>query len=139
MAPPGNSGALIAAASRLAMPSNIAFTGARTACSSGVAACSDEVVRPVVIAPATNKTKCNRRKMFMGSDSNSGQGSAVQIHSVQTQDAEEHWLFPGGHSLRYRYGGVDARINDGYSLRSRRLKNVHLFGRAGVGIERAPI
>ena len=38
MPPPGSNGFLIAAASRFAMPSNIAVIGAMTACSSGVTA-----------------------------------------------------------------------------------------------------
>ena len=38
MIPPASNGFLIAAASRFAMPSNMAVIGARTACSSGVAA-----------------------------------------------------------------------------------------------------
>jgi hypothetical protein len=68
--PPGSSGCLMASASRFAMPSNITFSGARTACSSEVAACSDAVRKPLAVTRATNKTQRRPRKIFMDHDSN---------------------------------------------------------------------
>src|SRR5215471_4513614 len=49
------------------MPSNNAITGARTACSSGVAACSEEIREPVAIAAARKKNQRSERKIFMAS------------------------------------------------------------------------
>src|SRR5271170_6264245 len=68
MVPPGNNGSLIAAASRFAMPSNMAFTGARTACSSGVAARAAMVGMLKAIVPITNEAYDRWGKSFMGSD-----------------------------------------------------------------------
>jgi hypothetical protein len=58
----------MAAALRFAMPSNIAVTGAKTACSSGVEACKELARKAAAIVPAIDKTKRSRR-VFMASDS----------------------------------------------------------------------
>ncbi len=68
MVPPGNNGSLIAAASRFAIPSNMAFTGARTACSSGVAARAEMVGILKAIVPITKDAYDSWRKSFMRSD-----------------------------------------------------------------------
>src|ERR1051326_4586052 len=74
--PPGSNGFLIAAASRFAMPSNIAVIGDRTAwasvaegsAESGVAACSELIRKPAAVAAAKNKIKSERLKSFMAPD-----------------------------------------------------------------------
>src|SRR5262249_54368072 len=79
--PPGSNGFLIAAASRFAMPSNMAVIGASTACSSGVAAESGLMRKPS--DPAKTKTRDERLKILMAPDCNSAVNKSTQLQGFR--------------------------------------------------------
>lgn len=94
--PPGSVGSLMAAASRFAMPSNIAVTGARTACSSGVEACNEPTRNVATIAVEIDKTKRSLRG-FMAPDSNPGPGGVA----VLILEGEVFYFVAGVHVVSF--------------------------------------
>src|SRR5947207_3856421 len=99
----------MASASRFAMPSNISCTGARTACSSGVAACNEEIRKPVAVATAKKKNQRNERKIFMGFDYKLKENSYEVAHARAGTVVRCHrylWRQDMKASLFYRIAAV---------------------------------